>query len=101
MLNFDIDEAQIKEELDRQESKSVNLLFAYKWFYSEQSNKGGKSQLLSNLFEERKNESPKYVKTENELMTLVYMSYLETNNFAKINKKFLFGEIAKTSNTVF
>ena len=35
MLNFDIDGAQIKEELDRQETQSVNLLFAYKWFYSE------------------------------------------------------------------
>ena len=83
--------------------KSVNLLFAYKWFYSEQSNKGGKSKLLSNLFEEHKNsESTKQVKTENELMTLCYMSYLETNNFAKINKKFLFGELVKSSsNTVY
>ena len=51
MSNFDIDESQIKEELDRQESKSVNLLFAYKWFYSETSNKGEKSQLLHNLFQ--------------------------------------------------
>jgi len=85
LLNWDIDEDQINEELDRQEMKSVNLLFAYKWFYSDITNKGKTSKLVSQLLHEDNHKSQvKSVKTENELMTLCYMSYLETNHYHKV-----------------
>jgi len=41
-------------------------------------------------------------KSENELLTLCYMSYLETNNYLKSNQKYLFGEIVhSTKRTIY
>ena len=73
--------------MDRQEmnNQNVSLLFAMKWFYSELNNKGDKSSLVKGLLQKHQNEftTVNRVKTQNELLTLIYMSYLETNNYLK------------------
>jgi hypothetical protein len=64
-------------------NQNVSLLFAMKWFNSDLTNKKEKSQLVNGLIDrDSKNKVP-MVKSENELLTLCYMSYLETNNYLK------------------
>lgn len=83
-------------------NQKVSLLFAMKWFYSDLTNKGSKSFLVNGLINKDPNVSVPMIKTENELLTLCYMSYLETNNYLKSDQKYLFGELVKsTSKTVF
>ena len=44
---------------------------------------------------------PAQIQSENELITLCYLSYLETNNYLKSNQKYLFGELVKSSKTIY
>ena len=95
--SWGINELQILDEMDRQEldlsqmnssSPVATLLFAQKWFNSEITNKGGKSDLVKGLLlspEELPKQQAKQVKlkNENEILTLCYLSYLETNNYLK------------------
>lgn len=83
-------------------NQNVSLLFAMKWFYSDLTNKGAKSELVNGLVVKNDSKQVPMVKTENELLTLVYMSYLETNTYLKSDQKYLFGELVKsTSKTVY
>jgi len=84
-------------------SPVVTLLFAQKWFNSEITNKGGKSDLVKGLLlspEELPKKSSKQVKlkNENEILTLCYLSYLETNNYLKSDTKYLFGDLVQLTN---
>ena len=79
----------------------VSLLFAMKWFNSDLTNKGKRSDLVKGLLEQDASSVTK-VETENELMSLCYLSYLETNNYLKSNQKYLFGELVRsTSKTIY
>jgi len=102
MMKWGIDEQQIREEMDRQEmsNEPVTLLFAMKWFYSDLFNKGLKSKLLQPILSDNQGSSGQ-VKSESELMTLCYLSYLETNNYLKSNQKYLFGELVKSSKSIY
>jgi hypothetical protein len=104
LLKWGIDESSIQTEMDRQEmvNEPVSLLFAMKWFYSDLHNKGQQSQLVKGLLESDPKQEVGMVRSENELMTLCYLSYLETNNYLKSNQKYLFGELVKsTSKTIY
>lgn len=68
-----------------------------KWFYSELTNKKEKSALVNPLLQKDKTQMVPQVRTPNELMTLCYLSYLETNNYLKSDQKFLFGELVKST----
>lgn len=73
-----------------------------KWFYSDLTNKGTKSELVNGLLVKDNTKVPSKITSHNELLTLVYMSYLETNNYLKTETKYLFGELVKsTSKTVY
>jgi hypothetical protein len=90
--------------MERQEqvNQNVSLLFAMKWFYSDLTNKGAKSELVNGLVVKDNKKQVSKVTTHNELLTLVYMSYLETNNYLKSDQKYLFGELVKsTSKTIY
>ena len=79
----------------------VSLLFAMKWFNSDLTNKGKRSDLVKGLLEQDASSVTK-VETENEFMSLCYLSYLETNNYLKSNQKYLFGELVRsTSKTIY
>jgi len=65
-------------------NEPVTLLFAMKWFYSDLTNKGLASKLVKPLLDKNQGQ-PTQVKSENELITLCYLSYLETNNYLKSN----------------
>lgn len=83
------------------QSAVVSLLFAMKWFNSDLTNKGKRSDLVKGLIDEDSSSVTK-VETENELMSLCYLSYLETNNYLKSNQKYLFGELVRsTSKTIY
>lgn len=99
LLDWGIDEEQIQNEMERQEvnNQDVSLLFAMKWFYSDLNNKGNKSPLVNGLIEKNSSREIQRVKTENELLTLCYMSYLESNNYLKSDQKYLFGELVKST----
>ena len=72
-----------------------------KWFNSDLTNKGKRSDLVKGLLEQDSSSVTK-VETENELMSLCYLSYLETNNYLKSNQKYLFGELVRsTSKTIY
>ena len=104
LLKWGIDESSIQAEMDRQEmvNEPVSLLFAMKWFYSDLHNKGQQSQLVKGLLDSDPKQEVGMVRSENELMTLCYLSYLETNNYLKSNQKYLFGELVKsTSKTIY
>lgn len=73
-------------------------MFAIKWFSSELTNKGEKSPLASGLLKNDPNRKVPKVRSVNELLTLVYMSYLESNNYLKSREKYLFGELVKSTN---
>lgn len=45
----------------------------------------------------KKNESEKKHYSENELLSLCYLSFLENNNYLKSNTKYHFGELVKSS----
>ena len=95
ILNWGIDDQQIQAEMDRQgmnSSDPVTLLFAMKWFHSDLFNKGANSKLVKDLKGENNGHK---VKSENELISLCYLSYLETNNYLKANQKYLFGDLVK------
>lgn len=79
-------------------NQDVSLLFAMKWFYSDLTNKGRSSPLVKGIIDKDHNNEVPQVKSENELLTLCYMSYLETNNYLKPNQKYLFGELVKSTN---
>lgn len=100
LLNWGIDETQIQDEMERQEmaNQEVSLLFAMKWFSSELTNKGEKSPLVSGLLSGDTQRQVPPVRSVNELLTLVYMSYLESNNYLKSREKYLFGELVKSTN---
>lgn len=86
---------------DSDHSPSATLLFAMKWFNSDLTNKGKTSDLVKGLIDNDQT-GVKKVETENELMSLCYLSYLETNNYLKSNQKYLFGELVRsTSKTVY
>ena len=86
---------------DGDQSAVVSLLFAMKWFNSDLTNKGKRSDLVKGLIDQDQS-SVKKVETENELMSLCYLSYLETNNYLKSNQKYLFGELVRsTSKTIY
>jgi len=83
------------------QSAVVSLLFAMKWFNSDLTNKGKRSDLVKGLIDQDSSSVTK-VETENELMSLCYLSYLETNNYLKSNQKYLFGELVRsTSKTIY
>ena len=83
------------------QSAVVSLLFAMKWFNSDLTNKGERSDLVKGLIDQDSSSVTK-VETENELMSLCYLSYLETNNYLKSNQKYLFGELVRsTSKTIY
>jgi len=65
LLDWGIDEEQIKTEMERQEigNRQVSLLFAMKWFNSELTNKGKNSALVNGLIVKDKSKSVKKVKT--------------------------------------
>jgi hypothetical protein len=44
-----------------------------------------------------KNKSKTKVKTENEVMALCYLNYLETNNYLKTDQKYLFGDLVQST----
>ena len=97
--NWGISEPQIREEMDRQEmssSSDVTLLFALKWFNSDLTNRGKNSDLVKGLIDDDQSVVTK-VETENELMSLCYLSYLETNNYLKADQRYLFGELARAT----
>jgi hypothetical protein len=72
-----------------------------KWFNSDLTNKGKRSDLVKGLIDQDSSSVTK-VETENELMSLCYLSYLETNNYLKSNQKYLFGELVRsTSKTIY
>jgi len=72
-----------------------------KWFNSDLTNKGKRSDLVKGLLDQDSSSVTK-VETENELMSLCYLSYLETNNYLKSNQKYLFGELVRsTSKTIY
>ena len=72
-----------------------------KWFNSDLTNKGKGSDLVKGLIGQDSSSVTK-VETENELMSLCYLSYLETNNYLKSNQKYLFGELVRsTSKTIY
>ena len=82
-----------------------------KWFNSDLTNKGMGSELVKGLLmdnarkaqEESKGEEessvaesrvqPNKVKSENELLALCYLIYLETNNYLTTAQKYLFGDL--------
>lgn len=84
--------------MDRQEitNEPVNLLFTMKWFYSDLTNRGSKSALVGPLLSGDAGEATQ-IKTESELLTLCYLSYLETNKYLQSNQKYLFGELVKST----
>lgn len=85
--------------MERQETNNqqVSLFFAMKWFTSELNNKRDKSSLLNPILSKDGSKAD-VVKTENELLTLCYMSYLEANNYLKSDQKYLFGDLVKSIN---
>jgi len=82
-----------------------------KWFNSDLTNKGMRSELVKGLImdnalkaqEEQKTDDennakenrvqPNKVKSENELLALCYLIYLETNNYLTSDQKYLFGDL--------
>jgi hypothetical protein len=97
-----IKERQILDEMDRQElsldqeSGEVTMLFAMKWFNSDLTNKGMNSDLVKGLLLGEQDGKPAKAKSQNELMALVYLSYLETNNYLKCDQKYLFGDLVQS-----
>lgn len=99
----------------------VTLLFAMKWFNSDLTNKGLRSELVKGLIieqalksqkdesgignplieDEKGNElvkvTPNKVKSENELLAYCYLIYLETNNYLTTDQKYLFGDLVQST----
>ena len=98
---MDRQEMPLHKNSDGGQSAVVSLLFAMKWFNSDLTNKGKRSDLVKGLIDQDSSSVTK-VETENELMSLCYLSYLETNNYLKSNQKYLFGELVRsTSKTIY
>mmetsp|Transcript_2642 Transcript_2642/g.4413 ORF Transcript_2642/g.4413 Transcript_2642/m.4413 type:complete len:320 (+) Transcript_2642:934-1893(+) len=123
--NWGVDEKSILQEIDRQElpaldhlsldspgsdesQQSVTLLFTLRWFNSEIVNKSRQSDLVKGLFLEPRDleedapqdqlSGPK-VRSQNELLTLCYLSFLEQNQYLKSSKRhYLFGDLIQSIN---
>lgn len=78
------------------EKSSVTMLVALKWFDSDITSKGKASELVKGVFEETSpGQKINKVVTENELMTLCYLHYLESNDYLSTDKRFLFFDLFK------
>ena len=115
LSNWGIREDKILQEIDRQElppldklaevheNPCVTLLFTLRWFNSEFKNQMETSDLVKGLLLpldqlSSANPVPK-ARSQNELLTLCYLSFLNSNNYLKSGEQeFLFGDLIQSIN---
>lgn len=93
---------------DEQGNKTtgVTMLFAMKWFNSDLTNKGMRSELVKGLLIQNQQEDGEQIeattqyklKSDSELLALCYLVQLESNNYLKSNQKYLFGDLVQSTN---
>lgn len=94
-FRWNIQEADIEKELDRQGLSSVSFVFVLKWLSSEiEKHKKNNSNLLKYL---NHPDSPlPNLKTENEILTMCYFNYLEERGYLSRTDKYLYGMLLET-----